>query len=104
MAGRPGTDGMTADSMPQLIIAAVLVVFAGVLASAESALSSVSRVRAEELAEEGRSGSKKLLRVVADPPRYLNTALLLRLAAEISAIVLVTIAVLGAFDPRWLAS
>jgi CBS domain containing-hemolysin-like protein len=102
VAGRPGTDGMTADSMPQLIIAAVLVVFAGVLASAESALSSVSRVRAEELAEEGRSGSKKLLRVVADPPRYLNTALLLRLAAEISAIVLVTIAVLGAFEPRWL--
>jgi CBS domain containing-hemolysin-like protein len=93
---------MTSDAILQLVAAAVLVLLAGLLASAESAVSSVSRVRAEELAEEGRSGAGRLLRVVADPPKYLNTALLLRLAAEIAAIVLVTIVVLGTVEPRWL--
>jgi CBS domain containing-hemolysin-like protein len=93
---------MTADSVTQLVVAAALVVVAGLFASAESAVSSISRVRAEELAEDGRSGAERLARIAADPPRYLNSALLLRLAAEIAAIVLVTIVVLDTLAPRWL--
>jgi CBS domain containing-hemolysin-like protein len=92
---------VSADALAQLAVAAVLVVVAGLFASAESAVSSLSKVRAEELVEEGRSGAQRLARVVTDPPRYLNTALLLRLAAEIAAIVIVTIVVLDSFGPRW---
>jgi CBS domain containing-hemolysin-like protein len=94
---------MSADLAVQLVGAAVLVVVAGLFASAESAVSSISRVRAAELVEDGRSGAQRLATVVQDPPRYLNTALLLRLAAEIAAIVLVTAVVLDSVSPRWLA-
>jgi CBS domain containing-hemolysin-like protein len=85
-----------------LAVAVVLVVVAGLFASAEAAVSSISRVRAGELVEEGRSGATRLATVVQDPPRYLNTALLLRLAAEIAAIVLVTVVVVDVVDPGWL--
>jgi CBS domain containing-hemolysin-like protein len=93
---------MTVDSVVILGIAAVLVLLAGLLASAEAAVSSISRVRATELVEAGRPGAARLVSVVEDPPRYLNTALLLRLAAEIGAIVLVTIVAFDALQPRWL--
>jgi CBS domain containing-hemolysin-like protein len=94
---------MSTDLAVELVVAAGLVVVAGLFASAESAVSSISRVRAAELVEEGRSGAQRLSTVAQDPPRYLNTALLLRLAAEISAIVLVTAVVLETVTPRWLA-
>jgi CBS domain containing-hemolysin-like protein len=94
---------MTADPVVQLAVAVVLVFVAGLFASAEAAVSSISRVRAEELVEEGRTGAARLARVVEDPPRYLNTALLLRLAAEIAAIVLVTFVAIETVDPGWLA-
>jgi CBS domain containing-hemolysin-like protein len=85
-----------------LVVAAVLVLVAGVLASAEAALSSISKVRADELVEAGRSGAQRLRGIVDDAPRYLNTALLLRLAAETAAIVLVTIVVTDLGTTRWL--
>ena len=87
-----------------LLIAAVLILIAALCASAEAAISRISRVRAETLAEEGRAGSAKLLAVVDDPPRYVNLALLLRVAAEMTAAVLVTIFFLDLFDgSRWRA-
>ena len=52
--------------------------------------SSFSSARAEELAAEGKAGSAPLLVILDDPPRYLNTALFLRMLSEIAAIVLVT--------------
>ena len=47
------------------------------------------RARAEELKAEGRPGAVRLVKLLDDPARYLNTALLMRLLCEISAIVLV---------------
>jgi len=103
---------MTPAGVTLLVIAAVLVVVAAVLASAEAALSSISRVRAEELVRERRRGAPRLLAVVSDPPRFLNTALLLRILCETTATVLVTLVVAGAttmggsrdglLDPTWL--
>src|SRR5690349_133360 len=82
-----------------LVIAAVLVLVAGVFSSADAALSSFSKARAEEIASEGRSGSARLLVIVEDPPRYLNTALFLRMLTEIAAIVLVTVVMLDLMVP-----
>ncbi len=79
---------MTADIW-QLGSAALLVLLAGLFSAADAALGSFSRARAEELRAEGRAGAKRLVMILDDPPRYLNTALLLRLLCEISAIVLV---------------
>ena len=80
-------------------VAVVLVVVAGVFASADAALSSMSRARAAELVEQGRSGARRVLAVAEDPPRYLNTVLLLQTAAETTAIVLVALVVADTYDP-----
>ncbi|MFC7720145.1 hemolysin family protein [Nonomuraea recticatena] len=71
--------------------AVVLVVIGGVVASAETALSRISRVRAEEFVREGRRGAERLQAIVADPPRYLNLLLLLRLSCELVATVIATL-------------
>ncbi|WP_372735558.1 hemolysin family protein [Nocardioides sp.] len=87
-----------------LLAAAVLVFLAGLFSAADAALTSFSRARAEELAAEHRSGSKRLLRLLEDPGHFLNTALLLRLLCEISAIVLVTHEINDAFGGDWFPS
>ena len=81
---------MTSGDVWLLTAAATLVLLAGVFSAADAALSSYSRARAEELVSEGKAGAKRLVAILDDAPRYLNTALLLRLLCEISAIVLVT--------------
>ena len=92
---------MSASDIWLLAIAGVLIVVAGLLACADAALSSFSRARADELVRGGRRGAARLRRIAADPPSYLNTVLLLRMAAEITAIVLVAFVVADAFDATW---
>ncbi|HEY1132932.1 MAG TPA: hemolysin family protein [Nocardioides sp.] len=84
-----------------VVAASGLVVVAGLLAAADTALSVFSRARAEELRAEGRAGAGYLLRVLDDPPRYLNSLILLRLFAEVFAIVLVTLRVDEAVQSFW---
>lgn len=50
-----------------LVSAVVLIVVGGLLASAETALTRISRVRAEEFVKEARRGSVRLRTIVADP-------------------------------------
>ncbi|OAN37853.1 hemolysin family protein [Mycolicibacterium iranicum] len=72
----------------QLIIAIVLVVFGGLFAATDAALSTVSIARVEELVREERPGAPRLIRVMLDRPRYINLIVLLRIACEVSATVL----------------
>ncbi|GHF73000.1 hemolysin family protein [Streptomyces thermodiastaticus] len=83
---------------PQIVIGAVaLVVVAWLAACAEAGLARVSSFRAEEAVKSGRRGSARLAKVAADPTRYLNVALLVRVACEMAAAALVTYACLEAF-------
>jgi magnesium and cobalt exporter, CNNM family len=84
------------------ILAAILVLLAGLLASAETALSTVSHARAVELEREGRGGAARLAAITSDSPRFLNTVLLLRVVCEITATVLVTLVVIHLLGPTWL--
>ncbi len=81
-----------------LVTAAVLVVLAGVFSAADAALTTYSRARAEELVSEGRAGAKRLVALLDDRARYLNTAILLRLLCETGAAVLFTLVVLRWYD------
>jgi CBS domain containing-hemolysin-like protein len=81
-----------------LVTAAACVLLAGVFSAADAALASFSRARAQELLVEGRPGARRLLALLDDAPRYLNTALLMRLLCEIAAIVIVTQLVRDAYD------
>ncbi|WP_031507423.1 hemolysin family protein [Streptomyces megasporus] len=88
----------------QLIVAAVVLVgVAWLAACAEAGLASTTSYRAEEAVRSGRRGSARLAAVAAEPTRYLNLALLLRVAAEMGAGVLVTYGFLHAFGETWQA-
>ncbi|GHG92451.1 hemolysin family protein [Streptomyces lanatus] len=78
--------------------AIALVVVAWLAACAEAGLARVSSFRAEEAVRSGRRGSEKLALIAADPTRYLNVALLVRVACEMAAAALVTYACLKEFD------
>ncbi|MEJ7834192.1 MAG: hemolysin family protein [Nocardioides sp.] len=95
---------MTSGDLASLVAAAVLVVLAGLFAAADAALAGFSKARAQELVGEGKTGAKRLVALIDDAPRYLNTALLLRLLCEISAIVVVTLFIAQVFDGTWWAS
>ncbi|HSX99463.1 MAG TPA: hemolysin family protein [Streptomyces sp.] len=83
--------------------AVALVVVAWLAACAEAGLARVSSFRAEEAVRFGRRGSAKLAQISADPTRYLNLALLVRVACEMAAAALVTYACLQEFDRTWQA-
>jgi magnesium and cobalt exporter, CNNM family len=84
-------------------MAFVLVVIAAFMNAAEAALSSFSKVRADRLVADGRTGAIKLRKIVEDPPRYLNTELFVRSMVEISAIVMVAKVVFPLVGTVWLA-
>ena len=91
------------ETWQAIALVVVLVTGAGVVSMVEAALQSFSRVRAAELVADGRTGAARLEQLVADPARYLNTALFLRLTCEITAVVLVTSLYLDTVDPTWVA-
>ena len=85
-----------------MIVASVLlIVVAWLAACAEAGLARVTRFRAEEAVRGGRRGSAKLLAIASDPVRYLNVALLVRVACETSAAVLITVHADRHFDRTW---
>ncbi|WP_225836965.1 hemolysin family protein [Streptomyces sp. NK08204] len=89
---------------PQIVVGAIaLVVVAWLAACAEAGIARVSSFRAEEAVKSGRRGSAKLAQIAADPTRYLNMALLVRVAAEMAAAALVTYACLQQFAATWQA-
>ena len=84
-----------------IVLAALLIPFAGLFAAADAALASVSRARVEALVRESRPGARTLAAVVADRPRHVNLLLLLRLVAETAATVLLTVALAQLITPIW---
>ncbi len=95
---------MTASSVPLIVIAVLLVPLAGLFAAADAALLSVSRARVEALTRAGRSGARALMNVVSDRPRHVNLLLLLRLASEAAATVLLTVAFVQLFRTVWVGA
>ncbi|HUW77252.1 MAG TPA: hemolysin family protein [Candidatus Nanopelagicaceae bacterium] len=81
-------------SLATLFTAIFLVVVAGVLAATESALNSISRLRVDEMIDDGRRGAPRVRRVLADLPRYLNVVLFVRKGCELTATVLVAVLLL----------
>lgn len=84
---------MSASDYWMTISAVVLVILAGFLVAAETALRRISHSRAEELDRERPTrSSKRLLQIVADRPRYINAVLALHTFFAVAATALVTAA------------
>src|ERR1700733_9209578 len=76
---------------------------AGWCTSAETALLRVSRAGAKELGRSAGEAAEPLQTVLGDAPRYLSVVLLVRVAAEISAAVLVTAVLVSWLGVTWKA-
>ena len=79
---------MTGD-LALLILALLLVLLAGVLVGAETAITRVSRSQVDELARDSVHGAERLARVLEDRPRYVNALLFLSTVSTVTATVLV---------------
>src|SRR6266436_802077 len=86
-----------------LVAAFVLMLVAGWCTSAETALLRVSRSGAKELGRSAGEAAEPLQAVLTDVPRYLSVVLLIRVAAEISAAVLVTAVLVTWLGVSWKA-
>ena len=65
-----------------LLVAADLVVLAGLFSAADAALSTFSRARAEELLDDARPGAKRLVALLEDLPRLRAMRIAARASAE----------------------
>jgi magnesium and cobalt exporter, CNNM family len=86
---------------PLLWTAAALVVVAGLIGMTEAALAVVSPARAGEMAKEGVRGAATLQTIGSDVVRHLNLLLLLRMACELAATVMVTLVSVDTFGAAW---
>ena len=93
---------MTTVEWLQIGLAGVCAVIAACVAASEAALTSFSRARAQGLVDDGRQGSKRLLRVVEDLPSYLNAALFVRIGVELTTVTLVAHVVFAHVAESWL--
>jgi CBS domain containing-hemolysin-like protein len=75
--------------LPAVILA--LVLFASMLAIAETAMSRMSRVRTITLREEGRRNAALLEQIQSDPSRYLNAIRLAVMFAQNGSVILVAL-------------
>ena len=82
-AGIVGAASFGGAEIAQIVLILFLVVFTAVLAASETALTKMSRIRATSLVEDGRRGSKPLLRIVETPERYISPLLLIVLLSHL---------------------
>lgn len=82
--------------------AVLLVAFGGLMAAIDAAFGVTSRSDIEEMAAEGRN-ARQLARIAADPDAHVNAVAFIRVLAEVTAAVLVTVAFTILIENNWLA-
>ncbi len=74
--------------LASLVGAIALILLGGLFAAIDAAVSTVSKARVDELVRDERPGAKRLAKLVADRPQYINLIVLLRIACEATATVM----------------
>ncbi|WP_106848296.1 hemolysin family protein [Blastococcus sp. Marseille-P5729] len=92
---------MASSDITLAVVAFVLVVVAGLFAAIDASLQRVSKAQVAELEKEGKRGAGSLRDVVADLPRHTNLLLLLRLACEMTAVVMATVVITNYVEATW---
>ena len=84
-----------------LIGAIALILLGGLFSAIDAAIGTVSMARVEELVRDERPGAVRLAQVIAERPRYINLVVLLRIACEAAATVLLVDYLHGHFAFTW---
>jgi CBS domain containing-hemolysin-like protein len=83
-----------------LAVAGALVALGGLLAAADSAIASLSRADIAELAATSRA-KRSLLAIAGDVGAHINATNFMRIVAETTAAVLVTLSLVALLEPEW---
>lgn len=94
---------MEPDSIIQIIFLIILLAFSAFFSSAETALTTVSKIRIKTLADEGSSNAKILLKIKDNPDKMLSAILIGNNIVNISASSLATVFVQNVFG-NWAIS
>ena len=92
---------MSPSDWTQLILAVLCAVGASLLVAVETALSIMTKSRAERMVESGDRGAERIALIAQDPAPSINAVLFTRLLLETSSIVLVTIMLFQHFSHDW---
>jgi CBS domain containing-hemolysin-like protein len=92
---------MTSADLVLLVVASLLVLLAGFFACVDAALAMVSRARVEELLRAEVRGAGRLMTIVDDKPRHASLLLLLRVACELFAAVIVAVVLISLLGADW---
>ncbi|MBJ7454015.1 MAG: HlyC/CorC family transporter, partial [Blastococcus sp.] len=92
---------MSSGAVVLLVVACCLVPLAGLFGAMDAALQRVSKARVEELRREGAKRAGALEEVVLERARHVSLLLLLRIACEMVAAVLVTVLLYDAWGGGW---
>lgn len=84
-----------------LILAALLLAAAGVFAAVDTAVSTVSIARVEEMAKEQRAGARRLMSVLDSRATYVGLAVFLRVGCETAAVALVSVVAVDEWGVGW---
>ncbi|GAA4906396.1 hemolysin family protein [Tessaracoccus lubricantis] len=92
---------MTQSEWIELGVALLCALGASLLAAAETALSVITKSRAERLAEDDARKGERILLITQDPAPTINAVMFARMALEISSIVVATIVMFTQFRVDW---
>ena len=84
-----------------LLGAIALILLGGLFSAIDAAIMTVSTARLDELMRDERPGSVRLSRVIAERARYVNLVVLLRIACESAATVLLVAFLLDDLGLKW---
>nr|WP_220488349.1 hemolysin family protein [Tessaracoccus sp. MC1756] len=82
-------------------VALLCAIGASLLAAVETALSVITKSRAERLVEDDVRGGDRILLITQDPAPTINAVMFARMALEISSIVVATIVMFTQFEVDW---
>ena len=92
---------MSSGAITLLVVAVCLIPLAGVFAAMDAALQRVSKARVEEMRREGVKRADALEEVVQERARHVALLLLLRIACEMVAVVLMTVVLYNLWGSGW---
>ncbi|HLG60335.1 MAG TPA: hemolysin family protein [Ktedonosporobacter sp.] len=91
---------LDAEAWLQLIVLAIALILCGVASAAETALTSISRIKLKNLVEEGDRRAIEIERVLSEPNTFLSTILVVNSVAVIVASSMATVLALR-FSQTW---
>lgn len=92
---------MTQSQWIVLAVAAALALFASLMAAIETALSLISKSRAESMFDGNGRAAERVKLIAQDPAPSINAVMFVRVLAEVTSITLVALLVFSNLDTTW---